>query len=85
MQTVPAAIDSVSGADMNPQLRHTLTHRLCVAKIARFDLSQSSSDPGFCLFVAECRDPLYKRRTSVLFLVVDEFDHGNECSIKATG
>jgi hypothetical protein len=29
-----AAIDSVSGADMNPQFRDILTHRLRVAQIA---------------------------------------------------
>jgi hypothetical protein len=34
MLALNAAIDSVSGTDMNPQFRDTLTHRLRVAKIA---------------------------------------------------
>jgi len=53
MPPMPAAINSVPSSYMNSQFRHSLTHWLRVAEIAGFDLSQSSSDPGFCNLVAQ--------------------------------
>ena len=72
---MPSAIYPVSCANMNPQLRYTLTHRFRIAEIAGFDLSQSGSDPGFRHFVTKCGDPLYERRASIFFLVIDELVH----------
>jgi hypothetical protein len=73
--TVTAAINPVTGTDINAQLRHTLAHWLSVTEIAGFDLAQSCRDAGFRNFVSKRRDPLDERRTSVLIPVVDEFDH----------
>jgi hypothetical protein len=84
MLALNPAIDSVPGADMNPQFRDTLTYGLRVAKIARLNLAQPGSDPGFCHFVAKPREPLCERTTPTFFLVVAQFYHGCKCSIKAT-
>ena len=72
MLTVTTAIDPVSSADMNPQLHHALTHRLRVAEVPGFDLSQSGGDSGLPYFVAQCRHPLCERGAPIVFLVIDE-------------
>ena len=84
MLPAPSAINPVSVTHINTQLRYALTHRLSVAKISGFNLAEPGSNAGFRNFVPKRRDPLDERRTSILISVVDEFDHKNKCSIKAT-
>src|ERR1019366_7596752 len=84
MLAVPSAIYPIPSANINTQRRHAFAHRLSVTEIAGFNLPQSCRDAGFRNFVPKRRDPLDERRTSVLIPVVDEFDHENDCSIKAT-
>jgi hypothetical protein len=61
---------------MNSQFRHSLTHWLRVAEIAGFDLSQSGGNPRLRHFVPKRSHPLDEGTPSILFLVIDEFDHG---------
>ena len=84
MLAVASAINPIPSANINSQFCHALAHWFCIAKVAGFDLSQSCRDSGFCHFVPERRDPLDERGTPVLIPVVNEFDHKDDCSIKAT-
>jgi hypothetical protein len=81
---VPPAINAVSSANINAQLRHTLAHRFRIAHIAGFDLPQSGIDASLRQSVAKSCHPLSERVSPVLFPVVDNFHHENDCSIKAT-
>jgi len=81
---VPPAIHSVASAHMNAQLRHALTHRLCVAQIARFNLVESGSNTDLGSLVTKAAEPIGIWFAPILALVTDEFDHKNKCSIKAT-
>jgi len=82
--TVSSAINPVPSAHVDAQFGHALAHGLGIAEIAGLDLPQSGSDPGLGYLVPQRGDPLDERRTSIVFLVLDELDHGNKCSIKAT-
>jgi hypothetical protein len=69
--SAPSAINPVSSAHINAQLRYAFTHRLCVTEIASFNLAQSGSYAGFRNFVPKGRDPLDEWRVSILLPVVD--------------
>jgi hypothetical protein len=60
---------------VNPQLRHALAHRLCIAWIAGFELAQSGSDANLGHFVTKTAEPFGIGFTAILVLVTDEFDH----------
>ena len=81
---MPTAINAIAGTDMNPQFHHAFTHRLRIAKVPRLNLTESGSDSDLGNFVAKAAKPLGVWFASILLLVADEFDHKNDCSIKAT-
>ena len=84
MFPIAPAINPVTGTDINSQFRYTFAHRLAVAKVPGFSLAQPGYDTSFCFCVAQSCHPLPERVFPALFLVVDEFEHENKCSIKAT-
>jgi len=73
---VPSAIHPVTSSHMNPQLRHAPTDSLRIAQIAGFDLAHPHNNLSQSFGVAKCRHPLSKWVSPVLFLVVNDLDHG---------
>ena len=76
MFSEPSAIDSVAGAQANPQLHDSFAHGFCVPEIASLKLVYPSDDSRFCHPVPETLDPLLKRDVSSFVLIVDDFEHG---------
>jgi hypothetical protein len=75
MLAIPRAINPVPSSNMNPQFCHAFAHWLCVAEVARFNLSQSSCNPGFRYLIPKRGDPLDEWRTPVSITVIDDLDH----------
>jgi len=75
---------SHSGAHMDAQFSHAISHRFAVAQIAELNLMQPSPNSSLRQSVAEAAEPFRVGFTPILLLITDEFDHGNKCSIKAT-
>ena len=70
-----AAIQTVTCANMNPQLDHSVTYWLAVSKVAGLYLAQADSDARFSDPVTQGFEPVGERFAAILTLVAKEFIH----------
>jgi hypothetical protein len=69
------AVDSVTGSNIDSQLKDSFTYGFAIAEVAGLNLTKPLNDPRLCSLIAEPLEPSVERALTPILLVNDQLEH----------